>query len=145
MQQAINNLLNSVEAPSLRPDCILPTVLWYFEDCTMDKLYGNILTEANLSRPRMSITLCHEDGTPLSPPEFSNVRMIADLIVRQLLEKYSKDPHAQGVKLLTKLVFKSLFHTEYCQAILELEAEEWLLCLCTRHWKAEVMLSQAFL
>ncbi|KAF8268983.1 hypothetical protein EI94DRAFT_1476306, partial [Lactarius quietus] len=45
----------------------------------------------------------------------------------------------------TKSFVKSVFGAEYRQAILELEAEQKLLCLCTGHWKAEVMIGQAFL
>ena len=144
-RKEIDDLLNRVEAPSVRPPCVPPTVMWYFEDCATDKKYGNILTEANRSRPKMALALRDENGNKIESPTFNNIRLISDLIIRQLLEKHSSDHRVIGVKSLTKSVFKSLFHAEYRQAILNLEAQESALRLCARHWKAEVMLSQAFL
>ena len=43
------------------------------------------------------------------------------------------------------MLIKSLFYEEFCQAILDLEAEKWELRLCLGHWKVEVMLSQTLL
>lgn len=144
-QLAIDKLLCSVEGPSVRPPFLPPTVMWYFEDCATDKTYGDILTEANKSRPRMGIAIRRENGTSIPPHHFTNMRIFSDLVVRRLIERFGPDSRARGVKSLTKSIFKSLFHAEYRQAILELEADEPLLRLCARHWKAEVMLSQAFL
>ena len=93
----------------------------------------------------MHIALRTEDGIPFSPNVYNNVRDFADLLVRQLLEQFSMDPRLRAHKSVTKSLFKSLFYTEYRQAILALEANEKLLRLCARHWKAEVLISQAFL
>ena len=93
----------------------------------------------------MHIALRTEDGIPFLPNVYNNVRDFADLLVRQLLEQFSMDPHLRAHKSVTKSLFKSLFYTEYRQAILALEANEKLLRLCARHWKAEVLISQAFL
>ena len=93
----------------------------------------------------MQLALHNEDGTLVSANLYDNVRVFSDLLVRQLLEKFSVDGRLKAVKSVTKSVFKSLFFTEYRQAILALEAEEPLLRLCARHWKAETMISQAFL
>ena len=93
----------------------------------------------------MHIALRTEDGIPFSPNVYNNVRDFADLLVRQLLEQFSMDPRLRAHKSVTKSLFKSLFYTEYRQAILALDANEKLLRLCARHWKAEVLISQAFL
>ena len=45
----------------------------------------------------------------------------------------------------TKTFFKKLFKEEYYQAILELEAQQPLLRLCSAHWKADTLVGQAFL
>lgn len=111
----------------------------------MDKKYGDILMEANRSRPKMALVLRDENGTKIAGGAFNNIRLFTDLLVRQLLDKASADPRVIGAKSLTKSSYKSLFHTEYHQAILTIEAQETALRLCTRHWKAEVMLSQSFL
>ena len=93
----------------------------------------------------MQLALRNEDGTLVLANVYDNVRVYSDLLVRQLLEKFSMDHRLKAVKSVTKSIFKSLFYTEYRQAILALEAEENLLRLCARHWKAETMISQAFL
>ena len=93
----------------------------------------------------MQLGLRNEDGTLVSANVYDNVRVYSDLLVCQLLEKFSMDDRLKAVKSVTKSIFKSLFYTEYRQAILALEAEEPLLRLCARHWKAETMISQAFL
>ena len=93
----------------------------------------------------MHIALRTEDGIPFLPNVYNNVRDFADLLVRQLLEQFSMDPRLRAHKSVTKSLFKSLFYTEYRQAILALEANEKLLRLCACHWKAEVLISQAFL
>src|SRR6202012_3399395 len=52
--------------------------------------------------------------------------------------------HAGNHKTQRKTFFKSVFKAKYNQAILNLEAEAKLLCLCSGHWKADCMLGQAF-
>ena len=93
----------------------------------------------------MQLGLRNEDGTLVSANVYNNVQVYSDLLIRQLLEKFSMDDCLKAVKSVTKSIFKSLFYTKYHQAILALEAEEPLLRLCARHWKAETMISQAFL
>ena len=93
----------------------------------------------------MQLALRNEDGTLVSANVYDNVWVFSDLLVCQLLKKFNMDSCLKTVKSVTKSVFKSLFFTKYHQAILALKAEEPLLCLCARHWKAETMISQAFL
>ena len=145
-QGKIAELLHAVDAaPTIRPDYLPPSVLWDFRDCAKDKRYGDIITKANKSQPKMQLALRNEDGTLVSANVYDNMRVFSDLLVHQLLEKFNMDGCLKTVKSVTKSVFKSLFFTEYRQAILALEAEEPLLRLCARHWKAETMISQAFL
>ena len=129
----------------MRPRHLPVEVLWYYDDCLTDKKYGRILTESNKSRPRMSIVIRQANGILVSSNVYKSIREHADLVVRRLLEGISTDPRITAAKSLTKSVIKSLFYEEFCQAILDLEAEKRELRLCAGHWKAEVMLSQALL
>jgi hypothetical protein len=52
--------------------------------------------------------------------------------------------HALNSKPLTKTLARTLFKAEYCRAILELKEEHKLLRLCSSHWKADMMIGQAF-
>lgn len=144
-QQAMEALLQCVEAPSLRPSYIEKDVLWYFDDCATDTKYGNIITEANRSRPRMSIAIRRADGVKVSTDEYKHIRDYAGTIVRKLVDRIGPDPRISEAKSLTKTLIKSLFYEEFRRAILELEAEKKELRLCAGHWKAEVMLAQALL
>lgn len=129
----------------MRPSYLPVDVLWYYDDCLTDRKYGTILTESNKSRPRMSIIIRQANGDLVPSNVFKATREHADLVVRRLLEGISTDPRIATAKSLTKSLIKSLFYEEFCQAILDLEAEKRELRLCSGHWKAEVMLSQALL
>ena len=141
----VKRLLQLVEAPSARPSCLDPSVLWRQEDCETDKLHGDIVTEANKNRPKMHLTLRREDGSLLSTNEFNNVQISADLLATRLMELATQQNQNPGSKRPTKLNIKKWFKTDYHQAILELEAEQKYLRLCSAHWKADNMIGQAFL
>lgn len=133
----------------MRPHFLPPSVLWHFEDCETDKSEGDILTAANKNRPKMSLAIRRLDGSKISQMEYANVRRSADLVVTKLHSLIASDPRMSArignPKLRTKTFIKSTFGPQYRQAVLELEAEHKLLRLCSAHWKAEVMIGQAFL
>ncbi|KAI9436681.1 hypothetical protein H4582DRAFT_2078351 [Lactarius indigo] len=122
---AIENLLERVEPPSLRPQFLLKSVLWDFEDCEDDKSQGDIVMKKNRSRPKMKI------------------------IIQRLINFVNLDPqsavHAGGPKARTKTFIKKYFTVKYYQAMLDLEAEQKLLHLCSAHWKADALITQVFL
>ena len=91
----------------------------------------------------MQFAVRRANGDLLSNLEYANIREYADLLVRNLLDKY--DPRPAGAKSMPKREFKTKFNDQYREAILELEAKEPILRLCAAHWKAEVMISQSFL
>jgi hypothetical protein len=146
---AVKELLESVEAPSVRPGFLKPSVLWYYEDCQTDKTEGDIVTKANPHRPKMHLTVHHADGSKLARPKFNVIRVSAETIVHQLMECVGSDPrlamHADDPKLPTKTLIKSLFPAEFNQAILWLKVQWTILRLCSAHWKAETMIGQVFL
>jgi hypothetical protein len=145
---AIEHLLKLVEAPSKRPSCLKPFVLWYHEDCQTDKTAGDIVTAANKHRPKMHLVICREDGSVISGPEFENIKHSAELLVERLIACVAKNPQRMLVstsKVPTKSNVKKWFKAEYSQAIPELEAEQPYLHLCAAHWKADIMLGQAFM
>lgn len=146
--QTIQQLLESVEPPPVRPQVLPQTVLWDYEDCESDRSEGVIVTEANKRRPRMNLAIRRPDGKKVSSLEFSNIRRSADFIIQKLINLASSDPrsaaHTGSSKPWTKKFLKNTFTAEYCQAILDLEAEQKLLRLCSAHWKADAMIGQAF-
>ena len=68
-------------------------------------------------------------------------------ITKKLILKISKDPHSVVFtgNPRTKVTLKKFFEPEYKQALLELEAQNTLLRLCSAHWKADQMIGQALL
>jgi hypothetical protein len=76
--------------------------------------------------------------------EFKDIREYASTVATKLINRISPDP-CFNPRMMTKKMIKLLFYDEFCRAMLELEAEKKELCLCTGHWKAEVMLGQALL
>ena len=54
-------------------------------------------------------------------------------------------PNGDNLKRQMKAAIKTLYNAEYKQAMLDLEAEHKVLCLCSFHWKADHMLGQTFL
>jgi len=97
----------------------------------------------------MSLAIRRPDGLKISSQEFANVRHSADIIVQKLINLVDSDPRvavrAGGSKSLTKSFVKNLFKAEYRQAVLDLEAEQKLLRLCSAHWKADTLIGQVFL
>ncbi|KAF8267516.1 hypothetical protein EI94DRAFT_1801601 [Lactarius quietus] len=117
-EKTIDLLLERVEAPSVWPSCLPQSVLWNYEDCLTDKSAGDIVTELNKHRPKMQLAIHCGDGSIIS---------------------------SLDSKLPTKSNIRKWFRQEYSQAILELEAKQKLLHLCSGHWKADTMIGQAFL
>ncbi|KAH9051131.1 hypothetical protein EDB83DRAFT_2522222 [Lactarius deliciosus] len=117
--KAIEDLLERVEPPPLRPDFLLTTVLWDFDDCYTDKTLGDIITDDNKS----------------------------ELIVQRLIKFINSDPRSAGAGLKTrpKTFIKKYFMAEHYQAVLDLEAEQKLLRLCSAHWKADAFITKVFL
>ncbi|KAH9070812.1 hypothetical protein EDB83DRAFT_2517992 [Lactarius deliciosus] len=145
--RAIERLLKTVEQPSLRPSFLPPSVLWRDKDCKMD-MEGDILTEQNPCQPKMALAIRCPDGSIASAQEYSNMRHSADIIVQNLVERVSSDSRTTGCggssKSLTKTFVKGAFGAEYRRAVLDLEAEQKLLHLCSGHWKADAMITKAF-
>ncbi|KAH8985730.1 hypothetical protein EDB86DRAFT_3083313 [Lactarius hatsudake] len=145
--KAIEDLLERVEPPPLRPDFLLTTVLWDFDDCYTDKTLGDILTDNNKCRPRLSLAIRRPNGSKISTFELSNMRCSAELIVQRLIKFINSDPRSAGAGLKTrpKTFIKKYFMAEHYQAVLDLEAEQKLLRLCSAHWKADAFITKVFL
>ncbi|KAH8979593.1 hypothetical protein EDB86DRAFT_3088674 [Lactarius hatsudake] len=147
--KAIESLLETVEPPSIRPHFLEKEVLWYYDDCAMDKKYGDIITPMNMYRPKMSLAIRRPDGSKVSTQEYSNIRRSAAMLIQRLIDLLVSDPstamHANDPKWRTKSFIRNAFKTEYNQAILELKAEHKLLHLCDVHWKADTLIGLIFL
>ena len=147
VDRAIDNLLERVEPPSMRPRFLPISVLWDYKDCEKDTSQGVILTASNKYRPRMSHAVRRQDGTMVPSQEYERIRHSADIVVRRLINSTNSDPRAtmHASTPRTKTFFKKTFQEEYYQAILELEAQQPILRLCSAHWKADALIGQAFL
>lgn len=74
------------------------------------------------------------------------MRHSTDIIVQKLITFVMSSPLFDAVTSRpTKTFIKTVFLTEFCQAMFELEAEQKLFRLCSGHWKADAMISQALL
>ena len=146
IDKAIDALLERVEAPSIRPQYLPITVLWDYGDCLKDKSEGVIVTHANRGRPKMNLAIRRPDGTKISAQEYGNIRQSADMFCLKLIDlmKSSSSGAPTSDIRRVKAAIKMLFAAEHKQAILDLEAEHKLLRLCSAHWKADHILSQAF-
>ncbi|KAI9441585.1 hypothetical protein H4582DRAFT_2073751 [Lactarius indigo] len=146
--KAIEDLLESVEPPPMRPEFLPKTVLWDFKDCETDKSQGDIITDKNKSRPKLSLAIRRPNGTKISNAELSNMRRSAEMIVQKLINFVNSDPRsacAGAPKARTKTFIKKYFTAEHYRAVLDLEAEQKLLRLCSAHWKADAFITQVFL
>ena len=143
--QVINDLMEMVEPQPIHPRNVKKAVLWDLDDCY--KLMGEVVTEANKRRPKMSLAIRDSDGNPVSINEFNNIRRAALKIARELVQKISLDPRAVvfAGNPRTKVTLKKYFEAEYNEAILKLEAQKKILCLCGEYWKADQMIGQALL
>ena len=141
------DLMSCIEAPLICPDVIPMAVLWEFNDCFNDLLGHIIITESNKSQPKMALNLCHYTSKPISMKMFRFIWSSTTIIMWKLVAFVDSDSHAtvHGSKPWTKKFIKENFPAKFCQALLDLEAEHTLLCLCSCHWKAEAMIGQAFL
>jgi hypothetical protein len=110
---------------------------------------GDIVTDSNKHRPKMQLVIRREDGSVISPVEFDNIRRSADMHAKRLIELTTSSSNIptllRGSMQPTKSNIKKWFRAEFNQAILELEAEQKYLRLCSAHWKADTMIGQAFL
>ena len=99
----------------------------------------------------MRFAIRHPDGSRISAREYADIRSFADIVAQKLLALIESDRHmailqADNFTLdKKKKSIKVLFRAEYRDAMLELEAEKRLLCLCSAHWKADAMLGAALL
>ena len=141
------DLMSRIEVLLIHPDVIPMAVLWEFNDCFNDPLGHVIITESNKSRPKMALALCHYTSKPISMKTFRFIWSSATIIMQKLVAFVDSDSRAtvHGSKPQTKKFIKENFPAKFCQALLNLEAEHTLFCLCSCHWKAEAMISQAFL
>jgi hypothetical protein len=148
MDTAIDAHLERVEPLSVRPRFLPTTVLWYFGDCAQDTSQGEIVTTQNPNRPKMGRAIRRADGTPISGPEYSNIRRSADILAQDLTRLINSDPRSATYvgepKKRIRTLIKTVFMAEYKRAMLKLEAEHKLLRLCSSHWKADHMIGQAF-
>ncbi|KAH9015968.1 hypothetical protein EDB83DRAFT_2321238 [Lactarius deliciosus] len=126
----------------MRPQFLPQEVLWYDNDCETDKTYGDIVTQQNKYRPKMNLAIRRLDGSKVSTQEFSNIRHSTVIIFQKLLSIITSDPRMP--ESLTKTSVKNLFKTEFDRAVLELEAEQRLLRLCSNHWKADALIGKMF-
>ncbi|KAH9041278.1 hypothetical protein EDB85DRAFT_2139949 [Lactarius pseudohatsudake] len=147
IDKAIEDVLESVEAPLTRPRCLPDSVLWDFKDLKSQPGLA-IVTEANKSRPKIQLALRRPTGDTLSHLEQSNIRRSADIIVKKLLKRIDSDPRSvvrtDKSKPWSKTLVWKFFPDEYDQAILELEAEQKVLRLCSAHWKADAVVTKVF-
>ncbi|KAH9009654.1 hypothetical protein EDB85DRAFT_2162460 [Lactarius pseudohatsudake] len=144
--KSLQKILDGVEVPYERPEFLPITVLWDFEDCKTDTSQGVIITKKNKSRPRMGIALRRPNGKVVSSLEHSNMRRSAELIVQKLINSVNSDPRSAACASgRFKTFIKKHFAADYGRAVLDLEAEQKLLRLCSAHWKADAMITQVFL
>ena len=136
-----------MEPPIHRPRYLPKSVLWDYEDSN-DAAEGVIVTEANKRRPKMNLAICRGDGTNISNQEYVNIRRAADIICTGLLNRIDAIPGSAVLlanKAWTKSTLRKTFGVEYRQAVLNLEAEQKILRLCSAHWKADAVIGQALL
>ncbi|KAH9008838.1 hypothetical protein EDB83DRAFT_2531450 [Lactarius deliciosus] len=147
MDKAIEDVLESVEAPLMRPRCLPDSVLWDFK-CLKDQPGPPIITQSNQSRPKIGLALRRPNGDLLSNLERSNIRRSADIIILKLLKFADSDPRSavrtDKSKPWNKTLLKKFFPDEYDQAILDIEAEQKVLRLCSAHWKADAVVTGVF-
>ncbi|KAF8264716.1 hypothetical protein EI94DRAFT_1703023 [Lactarius quietus] len=130
LEAAVKKLLELVEPPVQHPRCLPKLVLWDYEDCN-DAAEGVIITEANKRRPKMNFAIRRGDGTNISNQEYINTDPNSTVLLAN--------------KLQIKSTLKKTFGVEYRQVILDLEAEQKILRLCSAHWKADAVIGQALL
>ncbi|KAI9439700.1 hypothetical protein H4582DRAFT_2075082 [Lactarius indigo] len=132
----------------MRPQCLPESVLWDFKDLK-DQPGAPIVTKGNQSRPKLSLALRRPNGDTLSNLEHSNIQRSAEIIVQKLIKLIDSDPRSalrgNKSKSWTKTLVRKFFADEYDQAILDLEAEQKILRLCSAHWKADAVITQVFL
>ena len=137
----VDNLLQMVEPPNMRPHLLPKTVLWDLEDCLHDP--DQVTTEFNKHRPKMTIAIREANGRKVSLEVYKKIRKATDLIVKKLLRDVNSDPRAalHVSASRNKTWFQKWFPDEFNQAVLQLEAQKPLLRLCSAHWKAEAMIT----
>ncbi|KAH8979001.1 hypothetical protein EDB92DRAFT_1906509 [Lactarius akahatsu] len=142
--KAIEDLLECMEPPPLCPEFLPTTVLWDFTDCYTDKTLGDIITDKNKCQLKLSLAICRPDGSKISNLELSNMRRSAEIIIQKLIEFINSDPQlaGAGLKMRPKTFIKKYFMAEHYQAVLDLEAEQKLLRLCSAHWKADAFITK---
>ena len=147
--EAIDKLLSRVEPPPMRPPFIPENVLWDYEDCENPKYTGEglIVTADNKHRPKMTLAIRRPDGSKVSKHQYNRIRRSTDVVVTNLIRAVKSDPRAALHASIprNKTFLRRFFADLYDQAILELEAQQTILRLCSGHWKADVMIAQILL
>ena len=145
VDEALERLLQNMSPPSMRPQIPLASVLWDYDDCVKEVSPGIILTNSNKCQTKMGSAIRLPNGKPVSNREYANIRHTTDIIAQKLVNWIISSNIVAPRFKLTKLAIKGCFKSEYDEAVLELEAQHNLLCLCSAHWKADSMLGQALL
>ena len=140
IEKAIEDLLERVEPPPVRPRYLPESVLWYYGDYKNDTSEGITKTDLNKSRPRMSLAMRRPDGTMISSQELTTARCAAEVVVESLVKAIKESPNYDRNSKFTKTWIRTAFSAEYQAALLKLEAQQPLLRLCAAHWKAEAMI-----
>ena len=92
----------------------------------------------------MQFALHSASGKQVSYDVYANIRQSADIIARKLIDYLSKKTPSGSIPH-TKTFIRGKFPVEYRQALFDLEKEQTILRLCCAHWKADSMITQAFL
>ncbi|KAI0041835.1 hypothetical protein FA95DRAFT_1610671 [Auriscalpium vulgare] len=123
---------------AVRPAHCHPAVLWDKDDCRGDDDSG--WTKSNAQRPPMSQCIRNEDGTMIHPNVYRSIRNSVRIVAAQLIGKL-KEADRSKPRYIT--FFRSFYPSELNDATERLEEMQPLLALCSNHWKAEQMLTNA--
>ncbi|KIL64668.1 hypothetical protein M378DRAFT_11249 [Amanita muscaria Koide BX008] len=128
---------------SQRPEEYPVSILWTFADAKKDRTVGTTLTNPN--RLSLGQIIRHPDGSVIDESTYAMVRSSArNVAMTLLLPLVNKRQELKGKTGKnspgTKSFFRTFFHNEWIDAILQLEELQPLLTYCAGHWKAEAVL-----
>ncbi|KAM6490803.1 hypothetical protein JOM56_013766 [Amanita muscaria] len=128
---------------SQRPEEYPVSILWTFADAKKDRTVGTTLTNPN--RPSLGQIVRHPDGSVIDESTYamvhSSARNVAMTLLLPLVNKWQELKGKTGKNSPgTKSFFRTFFHNEWIDAILQLEELQPLLTYCAGHWKAEAVL-----
>ncbi|KAN0128803.1 hypothetical protein V8E53_013390 [Lactarius tabidus] len=84
--------IHVISRKAKRPNKLLPSILWMWEDCKTDPLVG--MSSSKMSRPPMQHAVCHEDSSMLSEAEWKVICQSATVIIHSNLDPLT--PAAQA-------------------------------------------------